>query len=60
MNKTYIIKEQGRTVEVWYDRYLKLWTAYRIDENGYQISDAIYDTDKQLAAKFAGYAECYR
>lgn len=49
----------GRLVEVWYDRSLRLWTAFRVDEEGNQISDAIYDISKELATEWAGHHHTY-
>lgn len=55
----YKVTEQDKLIEVWYDRSLRLWTAIRVDENGYQMSDAIYDIDKALAVRWAGEANTY-
>lgn len=60
MSKIYTVTVDGRKVEAFYDRSLRLWTAFRVDDKGYQISDAIYDVTKQLAIKYAGLHHTYR
>jgi hypothetical protein len=45
------LEHNGRTWTMFYDRSLKLWTAYELDvERDAQIGDAEYDTDKHSLA----------
>lgn len=44
--KTYLIQE-------YYNRSMRLWVAYKIDEHGNQVADCAYDIDKSGAAYLA-------
>lgn len=37
------------SIEVYYDPYLRLWTAIADDETGYQVGIAIYATSREDA-----------
>lgn len=39
----------GKKIVVFYDRRIRLWTAYWVDEQGYQVSNAGYGPTKRLA-----------
>lgn len=61
-NNDYMVAIYGsklRMVCCWYDRSLRLWTAFRVDEDGNQIADAEYHTDKGLAVMFAAEKETF-
>jgi len=34
---------------VFYDRKIRLWTAYKVDADGYQVGNAGYGPTKELA-----------
>lgn len=58
-----VVKRCGskyRMTRCFYDRSLRLWTAYRIDENGNQIADAEYDITKGGAAWLAAQKDEYK
>lgn len=40
--KTYRYLRGDRTVEAYYDPHLRLWCAYCLDVDGYQVTDAVY------------------
>lgn len=43
---------QAAKIEMWYDRHLRLWTLYPVDENGYQLSyGATYSNTKTEALR---------
>lgn len=37
------------TIDVWYDRHIRLWAAIRKDDAGNQVGIAGYGTSKELA-----------
>lgn len=37
------------TIDVWYDRHIRLWTAIRKDDASNQVGIAGYGTSKDLA-----------
>jgi hypothetical protein len=47
--KTYTVNAKNSDIEVWYDRSLRLWTAIKVNDMGYQISDAAYSPTKDGA-----------
>jgi len=58
-----VVKSCGsklRMTRCFYDRSLRLWTAYRIDEDGNQSADTEYDITKGGAAWLAAQNEEYK
>ncbi len=47
----YCYREDGVDYIVWWDRYIRLWTAFKVDnlEDRYQIAAAGYGPDKDVA-----------
>lgn len=42
---------KATAVEMWWDRSLRLWTLYPVDENGYQLDGATYANNKTEAMR---------
>ena len=38
-------------MRVFYDRHIRLWTAYKLDSDGFQVGNAGYGPTKELAIK---------
>lgn len=47
--KLYLIEHEGCQWRLWYDRSLRLWTFYQIDNEGNQIGDTMYSVWKNDA-----------
>lgn len=61
--RDYMVARYGsklRMVCCWYDRSIRLWTAFRVDEDGNQIADAAYDIDRGGAAWLAAEKETHK
>ena len=43
--------QKATEVEMWYDRSRREWVIYTVDENGYQISEAVYGFTKKEAVE---------
>lgn len=51
--RSYTDTYNGARYRVWYDRALRLWSAYRIDADGVQCADADYGTTRADAVRYA-------
>lgn len=41
--------EKAVAIEMWYDRHRREWVLYPVDENGYQLAEAVYGFGKAEA-----------
>lgn len=52
--KTYRESIDGKRYQYFYDVYIRSWTVYLIDENGFQISESDYFANKaQMLKKYS-------
>jgi hypothetical protein len=57
--KLHLLIDRGDDVAMFYDRYLRLWTAYRIDANQHQSAGAGYGVTPDDALIEAHIAPAY-